>query len=966
MSVYPALGRRGERNTWIYRGYRAPLKPVLAALACLAALQAISYFSSPLYVVAGIAGYAPLHTSLEAIAILISALVFAVGWGVHDEDHPGNLTLLACVFLGVALLDYMHALSFPGMPDFVTANNPEKAINFWLLSRLLAVLGLLAVALLPWRPLRSPWLRWAILAAVLSLAGAAGWVGVVHEDWLPRTFVPGQGLTPFKIRCEYALVALYAAAALGFLRQMRKPQPYDVVSLFGATSVMALGEVFFILYSDVSDLFNFLGHVYKAIAHGFIYQGVFIVGVRAPYQRLRESRNLLQTVLDTIPLRVFWKDRESRYLGCNAIFARDAGAAGPSEVIGKLDRQLAWRGKAELLRADDRAVMESRRPRLGYEESLNTAEGKHVWLSTSKVPLQDLHGEIIGVLGVYDDITERKLAEESTRLAALVYQSSSEAMTVTDADNTFISVNPAFTALTGYTLSEVVGRNPHILSSGYHDQAFYDAMWHALDTTGHWQGEIWDRRKNGELYAKWLTVNTIYNDDGSVHRRVALFSDITGIKRANELLWRQANFDALTGLPNRSMFRDRLFEEIKKARRAGLPMALMLIDLDSFKEVNDTLGHDKGDMLLKEASRRLSGCVRESDLVARLGGDEFTVILSQLEDAACVERVALDILRQLSDPISLGSETAYVSASIGITLYPDDATEVDTLLKNADQAMYAAKNQGRSRYSYFSPSMQEAAQARMRLVNDLRGAWPAINSACITSIVQLATGAIHKAEALIRWQHPVRGLVNPAEFIPIAEDTGMIVDIGNWVFREAARQAARWRALHHAEFQISVNKSPVQFHRVGHDYAAWLAYLQELGLPGQNVVVEITEGLLMDNSSAVTGQLLAFRDAGIQVALDDFGTGYSALSYLQKFDIDYLKIDRAFVHDLAPDSSNTALCEAIIVMAHKLGIKVVAEGVETEQQRSLLAAAGCDYGQGYLFSRPVPADEFEALLQLSP
>ena len=408
---------------------------------------------------------------------------------------------------------------------------------------------------------------------------------------------------------------------------------------------------------------------------------------------------------------------------------------------------------------------------------------------------------------------------------------------------------------------------------------------------------------------------------------------------------------------------DRLGQEIKKSHRAGLPLVLMFLDLDRFKEVNDTLGHDVGDLLLKEAAMRLSSCVRDSDTVARLGGDEFTIILGELTELGSVERIAQDILCKIAQPFHLGSEAVYVTTSIGITFYPQDATDMDTLIKHADQAMYAAKSQGRNRYNYFTPVMQTAAQNRMRLANDLHGAL-LDNQFRVhyQPIIELATGIVRKAEALIRWQHPTRGLVSPAEFIPIAEDTGMIIDIGDWVFREAARQVARWRTTHHTEFQISVNASPVQFNSEHHHHIAWSEYLQQLGLPGASIVVEITESSLMEAGTTVLNHLIGFRDAGIQVSLDDFGTGYSSLSYLRKFDIDYLKIDQSFVKNLTPGSEDMALSEAIIVMAHKLGIKVIAEGVETVEQRDLLAAAGCDYAQGYLYARPLPAEEFEGFL----
>lgn len=567
-------------------------------------------------------------------------------------------------------------------------------------------------------------------------------------------------------------------------------------------------------------------------------------------------------------------------------------------------------------------------------------------------------------IGIMLDISKRKKAEMSEHLMTLVYQYSSEGMVISDVNGVIVTVNPAFTEITGYLPDEVIGNKLNILSSGRHDHAFYQTMWRAINTAGHWRGEVWNRRKSGEVYVELLTINTAYNEDGTVFRRIGVFSDITERKQSEAVVWQQANFDFLTRLPNRHMFHDRLQQEITKSHRAGLPLALLFLDLDQFKEVNDTLGHDIGDRLLKQAAQRLSSCVRESDTVARLGGDEFTIILSELKDVNVVKRIGQNILEKLAQPFMLEGEEVFISASIGITLYPDDATEIEDLIKNADQAMYAAKDHGRNQLHYFARSMQEAAQSRRWLQRDLRGAL-ADNQFRLhyQPIVNLANGSIDKAEALIRWQHPVRGLISPAEFIPIAEDTGMIIEIGDWVFRQAAQQVALWRSTHCSHFQISVNTSAVQFRRGGIVHDEWLGHLRGLGLPGSSIAIEITERLLMDAGTSVTDKLRIFRAAGIQVALDDFGTGYSSMSYLKKFDIDYLKIDQSFVRNLAPASDDMALCEAIIVMAHKLGMKVIAEGIETEQHRDLLAAAGCDFGQGYLFSRPVAAEEFQAFLQ---
>ena len=577
--------------------------------------------------------------------------------------------------------------------------------------------------------------------------------------------------------------------------------------------------------------------------------------------------------------------------------------------------------------------------------------------------LEEMSKDISFALDNFDREMQRKAGEESLRIAASVYDTSSEGILITDANNSIIAINPAFTKITGYHLDEVIGRNPRMLSSGRHDATFFKKMWDEINTTGQWQGDIWDRRKNDEIYPKRLMINTVYNEDGAVQRRIAMFTDITQKTEAEQLIWKQANFDFLTGLPNRQMFHDRLNQEIKKTNRNNLQLALLFIDLDKFKEINDNFGHDVGDAMLKEAAIRLNKCVRETDTLSRLGGDEFTVILGQLNDLSIVERAVQDILNKMTEAFYLGDEVVYISASVGIALYPDDASTNETLLTSADQAMYAAKQLGRNRYHYFTQAMQKSTQKRMRLTNELRGAQEAGQLRLYYQpIIELANNSIHKAEALIRWQHPTRGQISPAEFIPIAEETGLINSIGEWVFHEAVKQASHWRATYHSEFQISINKSPVQFRDDTLKYATWPDQLKEIGLSGQSIVVEITEGMLMDASDLITSKLLAFRDAGVQVALDDFGTGYSSLSYLKKFDIDYLKIDQSFTRNLSPTSADMALCEAIIVMAHKLGIKVIAEGVETIEQRDLLIAADCDYAQGYLFSKPVPPDEFERLL----
>ncbi|MCK8045649.1 EAL domain-containing protein [Shewanella sp. 1CM18E] len=621
------------------------------------------------------------------------------------------------------------------------------------------------------------------------------------------------------------------------------------------------------------------------------------------------------------------------------------------------------------IHADDRvAVLKSIDAHLNGETEQHKVEyriynqqGELLWLLDSgKVMSRDDNGNPLRMCGVYTDITEQKRVEESLTLAASVYNNSSEAMSVQDEQGFIININAAFTNITGYSEAEVKQKNIKMLQCNRNSRNAYRQMNNAVDELGRWQGEVWLRRKNGEEFVVWLTLNALVDDNGNSKRRVALFSDITDKKQAEQVIWKQANYDPLTGLPNRRMLLDYLATEIIKADNREQHFALMFLDLDYFKEVNDTLGHDMGDRLLSEAAKRLKACIRETDVVARLGGDEFTVVLSGITDIKGVDKVAKHILARIAEPFNLGEETAYISASIGITLYPDDAVAIEGMLKHADQAMYAAKGEGRNRFHYFTPSMQRDAKHRMRLIQDLRHAIAEQEfELYYQPIVGLQQNNCLKAEALIRWRHPKRGLVSPIEFISVAEETGLIIEIGNWVFQQAARQSALWRDRFGVEVQISINKSPVQFRDEGDCFDAWVALLKNLNLTNNNICIEITEGLLLDGNEAISATLERYRESGIQVSLDDFGTGYSSLAYLKRFEIDFLKIDQSFTRNLDSKSNDFTLCEAIIVMAHKLGMKVIAEGVETEYQRKVLADAGCDYGQGYLFSRPLPSEEFE-------
>lgn len=579
--------------------------------------------------------------------------------------------------------------------------------------------------------------------------------------------------------------------------------------------------------------------------------------------------------------------------------------------------------------------------------------GSWSWiLSRGKIVERNEQGDAVRMIGTHSDITERELA-------SLIYRNSIQGMFVTNIENRIIAINPAFSSITGYSEEEIIGKTTDELSLKMQGNRASADMWTYLRQMGHWDGELWFRRKSGGECNIALNINTVASKDNEADHFIGLFSDITEKKKAEELILKQANFDSLTKLPNRRMFQDLLVQETKRSRRNKSKFALLFVDLDRFKEINDTYSHEIGDRLLVEAASRMTKSVRESDTVSRIGGDEFTVIISELESTGNIDRIAQNIIEELSEPYSIDNKQLYISASIGITVFPSDSAEVDVLLKNADQSMYLAKKSGRGRFCYFTPSMQEAALKRQKMLEDMRAAMEANEfSIYYQPIVELQTGRVVKAEALIRWNPDLPVVIGPDQFIPLAEESGLINAIGNWIFKETTNQAKKWESKLSKDFQVSINKSPVQL-RDETNLFEWLKHLTAIGLPGRGLVIEITEGLLMESEAEVLDQLLQLRDAGIEVALDDFGTGYSSLSYLKDFHIDYIKIDQSFIKNLAKHSQEYALCEAMIMMAHKLDLKVVAEGIETEQHLNLLKDMGCDFGQGFYFSEAIPAAQFE-------
>lgn len=561
------------------------------------------------------------------------------------------------------------------------------------------------------------------------------------------------------------------------------------------------------------------------------------------------------------------------------------------------------------------------------------------------------------------DITERKELLQQLKLIGEVFENTGEGIMITDPDGTIVDVNAAYCKIMGYRREQVIGENPKLLSSGRHDKKFYENMWRSIKEEGHWIGEVWDRRSSGELFPKWLNINTVYDETGTITHYVGTFSDISALKDVEEQLQRLAYYDALTGLPNRILFQDRMQQEITVCNRHALKFAVMFLDLDRFKNVNDTLGHSAGDELLIEVAHRITASLRENDTVARLGGDEFTIIMRETDKVDAVAQIANKVIDALSRPFNLMGHEVHLGASIGIALFPADGASVDELTKHADSAMYEAKKAGRGQYHFFNHNMDEDAHRHMRLANDLHKAVEQNQLFVMYQIqVDATNGETLGAEALLRWQHPEYGLVSPEVFIPLAEENGLIIPIGEWVMREVCHRISRWHQQGIAPKTVSVNLSARQFRQ--HDLVERIfAITEEYCLLPQRLEIEVTESVAMEDAEVASQRLHALSERGFSIAIDDFGTGYSSLSYLKRFPADRIKLDRSFVGEIPQDSDSMAVASAVIKLASSLGYEVIAEGVENEAQREFLLNEGCNMMQGYLFGRPLVAEEFEAYMR---
>lgn len=675
--------------------------------------------------------------------------------------------------------------------------------------------------------------------------------------------------------------------------------------------------------------------------------------------------DLLRAYFDSTSDAIFVLCDEMKFLFCNRVAE---GWLGQTEA--DLTRHLRRLPVDEFLRDPESAILfragfaqalEGRPAR--FECRLDPPHGdpRRVEFSLNRVGVEG--GQM--VIGVARDVTLSRRTEDAVQKLSSAIEQTADSVVITDLRGVIEYVNPAFERNTGFRREEALGHTPRIVKSGKHDAAYYERLWQTILRGEVFRGVFINRRKGGSLYYEEKTITPLKDENGAITHFVSTGKDVTERMEAQERLDRLAHYDALTGLPNRNLFRDRLQHALDRAQRAGRPVAILVLDLDNFKTVNDSLGHDVGDRLLQAVAEGIRACVRTEDTAARLGGDEFVIVLENIERAEEASVVAHKLVETLARPIQLGEHEVFVTASVGIAVYPDDARDLDNLLKNADTAMYRAKEQGRNAYRFYSAEMTARVREHLRLRTQLRHALQRDEfELYYQPIVELATRRVVALEALARWRHPEAGLLDAGKFIPAAEESGLIVPLGEWVLRRVCADLLAWNGRIPASLRVAVNVSARQFADPNLLVAVGCMKCLQRNREGCAGVIdlEITESVLMQHEQSVSGALKTLRDNGIRLAIDDFGVGYSSLEYLKRFRVDTVKIDRSFIHDMTDDPDATALVAAIVAMAHALKLKVVAEGVETVRQLALLRDCGCDLVQGYLLSRPVPAEQVAALL----
>ncbi|WP_049976226.1 MASE3 domain-containing protein [Azospirillum sp. B506] len=982
-----AGGTRGTKDEG-----RAQARIAIATLVLLFVALLLAVQGARMPVAVGLANYLPLHSFFETFAIAVATLIFAIGWHANTDETPPALLALSTGFLGVALLDFGHMLAYAGMPDFVTPSSPEKAIAFWLAARLMAALALLMAAVLPWRS-GSAALRYPLIGGVLLAVAAVYGVVLWQPALLPRTYVTGEGLTPLKVALEYVLVLIYAGATLLIHRRRHDARLLDVHRLVTAAVAIAISELCFTLYLNVSDLANLAGHLFKVIGYWYLYRAVFVTAVHRPYDALHHSQRDLwrekeqaRVTLLSIGDGLIVTDTAGRVTLMNPVAERLTGWA-LTESVGRPVAEVFDIENAETrerVPVPVQHVLENGEVvGLANHTVLVARDGTRSHIADMASPIRDRNGALHGVVMVFQDETEtyasREALKDSLSLNTGILESAACGIIATTLDGIVRVFNREAERIFGYRAAEMIGTAdlPRLYDRdelrAHADglaiefdrpvQADFAALVARTRCSGRPEAGEWTGLRRDGTRISISTVTSVLRDSGgAVRGYLTVVMDVTERKRAERQIEDLAYYDPLTNLPNRRRLLEHLDVHLRAARQSGRCGALMFLDLDDFKGLNDARGHIVGDTLLRELAARLNANLRKGDLVSRLSGDEFVVLLPDLggtpeEATAIARRVAEKLRLAVAEPFQLDRCEHSIFASIGVTVFPKTPDEsVEDLLKQADTAMYAAKDGGRNTVRDYVPAMLEEAQARLLLQQDLRKAVDAGEFTLFLQPQTRADGTLVAAEALIRWLHPQRGFVAPGEFIAVAEESGLILPLGDWILMEACH-VLRQLADAGSDCHLSVNISPRQF-RQQNFCTGVIAALHATRTAPRRLTLEITEGIAVGDCADTVAKMSELAALGISFSLDDFGTGFSSLSYLKQLPVGELKIDRSFVQDVDRNSHNAVLVETMLSIARRLGLKAVAEGVETAAERDFLEDCGCTIFQGYYFDRPMPVDDF--------
>lgn len=949
------LDRSGHKAAW-----------VVSLFALLAFLQLLAL---PQFQFLSHGAFLATHLTLELFAVIVSALVVIMAWSTLSSHYNPLSNILIFGFTVVAGCDLIHVLSYEGMPGLFRESDTETAIFFWLVGRSIETLTVGLIAL----PIALPLSKWVWQIAALLTVVFVCWLGFYHLDWFPATFVAGQGVTAFKVKFEYVLCAAHLLLAVWYWRTSLKENSPRAIWIAAACFVMGLGGLIFTLYVTPSDFSNLSGHVFKVVSYSLIFKATFLLSITEPLDLLKQSKQLLtdkQLELDSIMQHI--------HAGITRI-ATDLSIVYVNEV----QASYLHRSRHELMGKSIAEVFVPLQLDALQEKVLLALSGQTVeaetrgldlhgepilYLLVSMAPEYSADGKIIGCVALMTDVTEKRLTDkklidslaEISELTAALDEHAIVA--VTDACGVITRVNDKFCAISQYLRSELIGSTHSIINSKYHSPDFFQNLWRTISRGEVWTGEICNRAKDGSLYWVYTTIVPFIGAEGIPVQYIAIRADITERKHMEQEAQHLAFFDVLTGLPNRRLLIDRLNQSLASSHRGEQYGSLIFLDLDNFKDVNDTLGHDKGDLLLQEVAHRLTRCVRQSDTVARFGGDEFVILLNGLggdlkEAPLKAGSIAEKILHILNEDYQIDGNEVVCTPSMGITIFKGLDIKKEELLQQADMALYQAKGQGRNNMCFFDPRLQSNISESAAMGTQLRHAIANQELHLFYQPLVDETLRVTGVEALIRWMHPQRGLVSPVVFIPIAEKSNLILEIGLWVLKTACQQLAQWaHVADRSDWTIAVNVSARQFHHS--DFVAQVVgMLKKAGANPERLKLEITESMLLTDLEETIEKMNLLRSFGVRFSLDDFGTGYSSLTYLKRLPLDQLKIDKSFVREIVTNANDAAIARTILSLALTLELGVVAEGVETEGQFDFLRSHGCKAFQGYLFGRPVPVDE---------